>query len=108
MVGIILLEDADVALSTRDVYAPAPRIVIEVVGILHARERTQQFAVAGIEHDHPCRTPRCHKQTMMRLIQSHWKVGLKSQSPPCNGVRFPIDDRDLLQVGEIHEDVRAR
>ena len=76
MAGIILLENVDVALPTRGLYAPAPRIVVEIVGILHAGKRSQKFAVAAIEDAHPCWTPRCHEPMMIRLIQSHGKVGL--------------------------------
>jgi hypothetical protein len=57
MVGIILLENADLALSTRDVDALAPRIVLEIIGILHAGKRPQQFSVAGVEHHHRCGKP---------------------------------------------------
>jgi hypothetical protein len=107
VIGVFLLEYADVAFAAADVHALAGGVVIQVVRVLDGRKRRDLVARVAVKHSQSRRHSGGDEEPVISLIQRHGKVALKGQRPAHYRVSIAIDDGDLLQVRQVHIDIWA-
>ena len=55
MIGVILLEDGDLALASRRIDSLPSRVIEHVVGIAHRGQFLEDVPAGGINHEQSCR-----------------------------------------------------
>src|SRR5262245_59011412 len=106
VVGIILLKNTDGAIAARDINALARTVIKNIVGVSRAVQAGHRFTGFGVEDDECRWFSKPDKQSVMPLVERHWKVGRSVRGRPYRGYGsfLPVHNHYLLGRRNIYED----
>src|SRR5262245_35774326 len=101
----MLVDDVDEYFTAGDVQPLESHVVKQIIRVPVDGEVCDGFAAGGVQGDEPSWFAATDKQSMVRLIQRHWEVGLKLCHWPSANDRLllAVDEGDLLRLGQVHE-----